>query len=238
MTWYDQLVEHACGQVDDRIAETLNARGVSDEQIREFKIGYLDKMLPPEMPEAFLRWAHGGEKLDQVYVFPLTNVLGETHGVQFRHVQRDRTGYMDYFDQKGEAVLFGLGQAAPHIWRTGSILLVEGNFDLLPVQRHIPQTVATLTARVVEPLLWYLRRICKRIDFGYDNDSTGRLGVSRFQKQHGHEFEIGDIKYPQLKMSNGKLSKDSSDLWELWGDRKLGNFLQEQQNNQAEWLHG
>lgn len=239
MTWYDAFVEQTSNNVNEGIVESLNARGVSDEQVREFKIGYVNKVLPSvEYPEAFLRWCHDGAKLEDMYVFPLTNILGEVHGVQFRSVSRDRTGYHDYFDTKGEAVLFGLGQAAPHIWASRSICLVEGNFDVFPIQRHIPQTVATLTARVVDSLLSYIRRVCDRIDFGYDNDNTGRVGVERFKKFHGKEFTICDFKFPKEPMPNGKTTKDPGDLWEVWGDHRFGNFLREERNKQAEWLHG
>jgi DNA primase len=239
MAWYEQFVEHACSQVDERIVESLNARGVSDAQIREFQIGYIDRALPDtiELPQDFLNWSHHGAKLEDVYVFPLTNILGEVHGLQFRHVKRDRTGYLDYYQTRGEAVLFGLGQAAPHIWRTGSIHFVEGTFDHFPVQRHDPTAVATLTARVVESLIWFMRRTCKRVVVGYDNDPTGRRGAESFRKVYGAEFEVVDLKYPKIPLSNGKTTKDPGDIWELWGDKRFGAFLSEHvpASNLMEW---
>lgn len=229
MTWFDALVERSALAVDDDILESLNMRGVSDEQARQFRIGYLNRKLPSiDYPESFLKWSHYGDKLDGVYVFPLTNVLNEVHGLQFRHVDRERTGYMDYIEFKGEAVLFGLGAAAPHIWNTGRVTLVEGNFDLFPIQRHDPTTVATLTARVVEPLLWFLRRVCKCVVFGYDADETGRKGVANFRKFFHRDFEIHDLRFPRLPMVNGKLTKDPNELWELWGDIRFGEFLRQQ----------
>lgn len=235
MTWFDSLVDHACHQVDDRILESLNARGVSDSQVVEYQVGYLNRDLPPtiECPQHFLEWARGGSKLDDVYVFPLTNILGEIHGLQFRHVARERTGYMDYFAGKGESVLFGLKQAAPRIWETESVFFVEGNFDLFPIQRHDPTVVATLTARVPDALIRFLRRTCSQVVFGYDNDSTGKRGVEQFRKQYSTEFKVRDIQYPKIPLSNGKSVKDSADLWEVWGDPKFGDFLTH--HNAMEW---
>jgi DNA primase len=133
---------------------------------------------------------------------------------------------MDFIEGKDEAVLFGLAQAIPHIWRTRSVFLVEGAFDLFPIQRHVPQVVATLTARVVDALVRVLRRLVRRIWLGYDMDETGRRGSDRFIKAHGDDFEdVSIIEYPKVKMISGKLIKDPGDLWEAWGDTQLGAFL-------------
>lgn len=229
MAWLDQFVEYACEQVHEEVIEALNTRGVSDDQIRDFRIGYLKRTLPPlDYPQEFLKWCHQGKKLDDVYCFPLTNVLGEIRGLQFRYVERGRAGYMDYILETGEPVLFGLGQAMPHVWGAETILFVEGVFDLFPLQRHYPAIVATLTARVIEPMLWTLRRICKQVVLGYDNDDTGRRAVLRFIKEHRDEFKIVDVKYPKKPMVNGKMTKDPGDLWELWGDRELGVYIRDQ----------
>jgi DNA primase len=229
MAWLEDFADYACEQVHEGIVEALNLRGVSDDQIRDFRIGYLKRTLPPlQYPESFLNWCHQGAKLDGVYCFPLTNVLGDVRGFQFRFIERERGGYMDFLTEAGEPVLFGLGQAMPHVWTSESVYLVEGVFDLFPLQRHHPAIVATLTARVIDPMLWTLRRMCKRIVLGYDNDGTGRRAVDRFSREHGDEFRIVDVKYPKHSMPNGKVSKDPGDLWELWGDQRLGDYLREQ----------
>jgi len=230
MTWSDDFVEYTCALVNDRVLESLNARGVSDEQVKLYNVGYVHHELPSgiDFPEDFLKWCRQGALLDDCYVFPLTNILGEVKGFQFRHVERERGGYHDYLPGKSEAVLFGLKEAAQHIWQTESVTLVEGVFDLFPVQRHIPEVIPTMTAGVSEPLLWFLRRTCKKLTFGYDNDSGGRGAVYRFKKAHGKEFRVGDLVYPKLPMLNDKTTKDPGDLWELWGDARFGDFLRSQ----------
>src|SRR4051812_13467368 len=99
------------------------SRGASDSQIETFQLGYLNRELPAGLPNHFLEWARGGEKLDDVFVLPLTNTLGEISGLQFRHVDRERAGYMDYFVDRKETVLFGLGQAVASMWATRSVYL-------------------------------------------------------------------------------------------------------------------
>jgi DNA primase len=233
MAWLDDLVSHARTQLDERVLEALAARGVTDAQVERYRLGYLNQELPElEYPERFLEWSKRdpkskpGSKLDDVLVLPLTNTLGHIKGLQFRHVERDRSGYMDFMGDRGEIVLFGLAEAIPAIWQTRSVFLVEGAFDLFPVQRCVSQTVATLTARVSEPFLRVLHRLVDEIWLGYDMDETGRKACERFVDNHGSEFQrVRIIKYPQVQLIGGKLAKDPGDLWEAWGDAQFVPFL-------------
>ena len=206
-------------------------RGVSDEQIGQYQIGYLNKRLPPlDYPKGFLDWSHHGERLDDVFMLPLTNTLGDKRAAQFRHVEREQTGYRDYFIDKEEPVLFGLSQAMPAVWETETAFVVEGAFDVFPIQRVMPQTFATITARVTEQLVRLLRRIVRKVWLGYDMDDAGRRACSWFVHQHGDEFETRVVDYPRVRMIGGKVSKDPSDLWEAWGDEKLGAFLRRERD--------
>ncbi len=227
MNWLEELSSYAVSRLDDRVRDALAARGVSEEQIELYGIGCLNKDLPKlSYPIDFMKEVWDGRKLDDVYVFPLHNTLGELKGFQFRHIDRDRAGYIDYISEKGEAVLFGLAQAMPHVWRTGSIFLVEGTFDLFPVQRVYPSIVATLTARVVDSLVPVLRRLVKDIWVGYDMDATGRKGIRLFKKAHDVEFSsINGVDWPTPMMSNGKRAKDPNDVWETWGDAKFNSVV-------------
>lgn len=232
MTWMDDLTAYAAAGIDGRTKEALWGRGVTDEQIAEYGLGYLDRDLP-DLPysETFLKWADNGNKLDDVFVLPLTNTLGAIKGFQFRHVDRERAGYMDFIAEKGEAVLFGLNQAMPHVWKSRSVFLVEGAFDLFPVQRVNPATVATLTARVVDPLVRILRRLADQVVMGYDMDEAGRASCEKFAKWHGKaspvgakEFDVRIVDWPQAAMDGGFI-KDPSDLWEALGDDQFGKFV-------------
>ena len=226
MNWAEDLCAFAVAQLGVEQREALGARGVSDEQIDLYRIGYIDRILPVGLPEGFVTWARGGDKLDDVFVLPLTNSLGEVRGFQFRHVDRDRTGYQDYFLDRNEAVLFGLGQAVPHMWRTRSVYLVEGAFDLFPVQRAYPGVFATLTSQVNPQTARLLKRLVQKVWMGYDMDGPGRLGCQEFEKKYGDEFQVYIVAYPRVKTVDGKLIKDPADLWEVWGDSQLKPFIQ------------
>lgn len=230
MSWVDDLVRYAQGNLDDRVLEALWSRGASPEQIIEFSLGYLNGVLPSGMPTEFREWSHDGAKLKDSYVLPLTNPLGAVSGFQFRSVEKSNKGYLDYFLVRDEPVLFGLGQAVPHMWGSDSVCVVEGAFDLFPVQRVLPYTVSTITAKVTDILLRWLFRLVRKVYLFYDADSTGRSACREFVREHQPDFEhLQVMEYPRgVTLPNGKLVKDPADLWEVWGDDLLGPYIRNQ----------
>jgi DNA primase len=232
MSWADDLVEYAQGNLDERVLEALWGRGVSSEpnQIKEFKLGYLNGVLPAGVDPAFRDWAHGGEKLRDSFVLPLTNALGVVTGFQFRSVEQSSKGYLDYFLVRDELVLFGLGQAIPHIWDTESVCIVEGAFDLFPTQRVLPYTVSTITAKITEQLLRWLFRLVHKVYLFYDADSTGRSACREFSIEYRSDFDhLQILDYPRgVLLPSGKPVKDPANLWEAWGDERFESYIMNQ----------
>lgn len=227
MTWTDDLIQFCSAQVSERAQTVLYGRGVTDEQIKLYQIGYINRRLPPlEGAEAFLEWSHRGEKLEDMFVLPLTTTLGVVKGFQFRHVDRERKGYTDFFLSQEEPVLFGLGQAMPHVWNTEQVLLVEGAFDLFPLQRHVPAIFATMTAKVTLPVVRLLRRLVRHVWLGYDMDAKGRKACFEFAREFGREFDTHIVAYPKIfKVGTKELLNDPGDLWEAWGDVRVREFV-------------
>ena len=227
MTWLDSLVEFAQGRLDNRVRSALWGRGVTDEQIALYRLGHLNSILPSLPAEAkdFCEWARTEGRIDDVFVLPLTNALGQVLGVQFRHVEQGRKGYREYVLTREEPVYFGLGQAIEAIWKQERAFIVEGAFDVFPIQRAIPGVFATLTARVPEQLIRFLRRLVSHVSLGYDMDKAGREACARFTSVHGDDFEVQIISYPPARTADGKLAKDPSEIWEAWGDARFQAFL-------------
>lgn len=218
----DVLVDYAhTNLTGDRELEALWSRGVTDQQIQEFRIGYIGTLPALDLGKDFLNWWNGS-KLRDVYVFPLTNSLGQVKGLQFRHVEREAKGYTDYFIAKDEPAFFGFAQAMPHVWATQTICLVEGPYDLLPTQRVIPFAVPTMTAGVSSAFFRFLLRNVKEVWFGYDFDRTGREAVKKFQEEYGKEFRVKAPQFPRIRLANSRAAKDLSDMWEALGDERFG----------------
>lgn len=229
MSWIEELVTAAHGDLEDEHREALWNRGVSETQIRDYRLGYLGRNIPDlGYPDKFLRWYDRNlSQLQDVFLFPLTTPLGDVRGLQVRSVSPDRKGYLDYIGYKEEPVFFGLSQAMPAVWATQTVVLVEGAFDLFPIQRHFPGCVATLHAGV-PPGLWRIfRRMVQQIWLIYDNDATGRKVSYDILKKYRDTFDIKIFKYPNIRMG-GKPVKDPADLWKIWGDEHFGVSIRSQ----------
>lgn len=227
MTWFEAMAAYAQANLTERVREELYGRGVTDEQISLYGLGYVNGSYPTEgVPSDFGPWCKDGEKLRDVIVLPLTTPTGAIRGFQFRQVDREKKGYQTYMPYKEEALLFGLGQAMPHVWATQSIWLVEGAFDLFPLQRHFPGIVATLTAKVPEPLVRVMRRLVRTVWVGYDADPTGKSATKQFEREFRSEFQVRPVYYPSVRaFGSDRPIKDPGELWEAWGDEQMGNFV-------------
>lgn len=197
------------------------------QQVDQFKLGCLNNDLPDFLPANFAKWA--STRVNDVFVLPLTNTRGEFRGLQFRSVDRGTSGYTDYFLDRKEPCLFGLGQAMAEIWRTRSIFLVEGAFDLFPVQRAFPACVATLTAFTTPQTTRMFRRILDTVWVGFDMDQAGRDGAEGFYKRYRSDFQVYIVTYPEV---SGKFKKDPAELWEAWGDDQMIPYIQRTIANQ------
>lgn len=225
MTWLETLTQQAHDNLrGSRELEALWSRGVSDNQIREFRIGYLDKRFPIlQDAKAFQAWCEFNKaQLVDVFVFPLTNALGQVKGLQFRRVDRAAKGYLDYLPVKDEPAFFGLSQAMPYVWQTQVVCLVEGAFDLLPLQRVFPNTVPTMTSSVSTSFFRFLRRNVREVWFCYDMDRAGREGVREFLANYKSHFKrVLHPQLPRVKSVTGRFAKDPGELWECLGDEQF-----------------
>lgn len=229
MTWLEEFVALAHDCLGVRVIEALWARGVSSEQIEMYQLGYMSGQLPKlEYPKAFLEWCRGGRRLEDSFVLPLTNALGQIRGLQFRRVDPDKKGYSDYTPFPEEPSTFGFVQAMPHIWRTEAVVIVEGVFDVFPVQRCIPQVIPMLTNRLSEAMGRALKRLVTDIWLAFDMDPKGREAVLRTSWTYRDRFTIHDIKFPSPMALDGRRRvKDPSELWEVWGDDRFKKVLQD-----------
>lgn len=230
MSWTLEMVAAAHASLTTSDRESLWRRGVSDEQIDTFQMGILPgAMLPATVaapPKFQAWWAVHRERFRNPLVFPLTSTLGSVHGLQFRDLDPKRKGYMDYFECKEEPALFGLAQAMPHVWVTDAVWLVEGVFDLCPVQRHVPNVISTLHAGVSNQLRRLLHRVARKLVVAYDMDSTGRKVSNDMARDLRDVFDVKVVCFPRVRLPTGNTTKDPNDLWSVWGDKPLGEFIE------------
>lgn len=224
------LVEYSKGRLGEEERLYLHGRGVDTDQINRFGLGYMKGDLP-SFGDSFDLWASGVGLSGGVYTFPLTDILGRVRGVQFRFEDTRRYRYLDYFeDDEGYPVLFGLSQAISTVWVSETITVVEGVFDLFPLERLYGRgIVATLTAGVRSNFRRFLSRFCNRVVVAYDNDAAGDRAYNEI-KQGAVFYEVERLVCPKIRKQgvSDKYTKDFGDLWELWGDEKLKSYLIDQ----------
>jgi len=221
LTWLEALVQVAHASVEEEVLEGLWGRGVSTEQVNTFRIGYLARLPALEFPPEFLEWYLDRE---DVLVFPLTTFYGQVKGIQVRYQDREKKGYSDFFTTRTEPCLFGLREAAPHMLSTREVVLTEGVYDFCPVQRVIPQTISTLTAKVNKQLMRSLYRCVDRVVSFYDRDDSGVKGTKEVERNAPPELKVYTMEYP-LDFKG----KDPGELWEAYGDDWYKRYLTEQQ---------
>lgn len=227
MTWLEALVEHGHAALTESLREPLWRRGVTDEQVALFRIGVLPgARLPDSLSPRFCAWWEGHRgKFRNPLVLPLTNTLGAVHGLQFRDIDPRVRGYLDYFETKEEPSFFGLAQAMETVWQREEVWLVEGAFDLCPLQRHVPNIVSTLHAGVSKQLGRLLKRVARKLVLAYDMDSTGLKVAYELARELKDTFEVAVVKFPRVHLVNGEKAKDPNDLWSAWGDARVGDYL-------------
>lgn len=217
--WLDSLVVEAAASMPEEVLEELWARGMSSEQADQFQVGYLHSLPDGDYPQEFIDWYHDR---DDALLFPLTTFQGTIGGVQARYRDRARKGYSDYLFSKGEPCLFGLREAAPHVFKSRSAVVVEGCFDFFPTQRTIPYTIATLTAKVDSGLLRTLSRVVDRIGCFYDQDKGGKRGFWGLKTDAPPSVEVYRMEYP-IEFPH----KDPGELWEMYGEDWFARYLGE-----------
>jgi len=202
----------------------LAARGVTEQQVYDLGLGYIpeDKWPPyidpskaTEEESFFLDKSKKGYKLRGKVLFPMTNAMGSLRGFQVRSPNPDVKDYWKFYDLHSDvdAIFFGLDRAMPHIWRTEEIVLVEGIFDLFPVQRVFPNAVCVGTARISDLQLKFLQRHVKHVRFMFDNDEYGEGAYRKFRYEHSRDFQsVQNLSY---------LGKDPSESWARLGEAKF-----------------
>jgi DNA primase len=143
-----------------------------------------------------------------------------------RSADPKKKGYIDFFLRKDESVLFGLSQAMEHAWSVGELCIVEGAFDLFPIQRHTPGVVSTLHAGLSADFVRVLRRLVSRLVIIYDNDFAGRDTSYKIKKALGSEMAVDVVHVPKTPLKLGGIAKDPCDLWSIGGDSEIGVLLQ------------
>ena len=208
----------------------LRDRGLSDESIRKFRLGFApegwrhlyDFLVKSgfdarELAQAgiALKKENGDGYYDRFrdrIMFPITDTIGRVIGYSARvrpGADETQAKYINTSETpiyKKSQVLYGLSYARQAIKQEGYTVLVEGNMDVIAChQAGIENAVAASGTALGEEQLALLRRYGKEIRFFFDMDEAGQKAARR-----STELALGqDIEALIISIPEGK---DAADL--------------------------
>jgi len=188
----------------DKMRKYVHERGLKDETITEFGIGYapsnsdaltsylskkgyaitdIDKAGLVYKTERGTYW----DRFRNRIMFPLHNHFGKVIGFTGRlspDSQETNTGkYVNSPETpifNKSKLLFALFKSKNAIRETGVAVLVEGQMDAIMLwQAGIKNVVATSGTAITQEHLQALQRLCKTIVIFYDNDMAGQTATER-----------------------------------------------------------
>jgi len=180
----------------------------------------------------FIRWSSSyvGEGDSRTYkighrivghiVLPLTDYTGSCIGFQVRSLSgKDYDTFAVSCRPFG--YFFGTASSVHSIWAKKSVILTEGAFDHLVLERLIaPNVLALTTSTIGRAQAKFLHRFVDIVYWCADLDDAGRKGLKSLVHFHGSEIDIRDVKYP-------KIGKDPGKIWQKVGDDKFRSIFAE-----------
>lgn len=196
--------------------EYLHKRGLTDETIEAFDIGYAprsDKQIQ-FMTQNFLNLddaidvgilAQDGERryarFTNRIMFPIKNQSGRVVGFSGRIIEGEGAKYINspstkYFDKS--RLFYGYSDAKDSIYKKGTIVITEGNIDVpLMHQAGIKTTVATLGTALTEHHIPMIKRTSAKVLLAYDGDSAGiNAAFKASVLLSRHEVDGGVVFFP------------------------------------------
>ena len=175
--------------------EYLKKRGIKEETIKHFELGYspnswdgLSKFLTSkkinkdDIVKAGLAKYRQDNNIYDMFrgrlMFPLYDHMGRLVGFSGRALQKDQepkyinTAETEIFHKQN--FLFGLYQSKTSVRQENSVLIVEGEFDMIsPFQNGIKNIAASKGTALTLGQINLLKRYTKNIILVFDNDPAG-----------------------------------------------------------------
>jgi DNA primase len=222
----------------------LSGRGLEEEVLREFRVGYSpsawDRVLvgaqrdgfePPELVAAGLAQRGDRGRLYDRFrgriMFPLADARGRVLGFGARAMADAQTPkYLNTSENeiyhKGRQ-LFGIDVARAHAARGGRIVVVEGYTDVLALhQAGIRESVAIMGTALTAEQLAELGRAATVVVLALDADRSGQEAMLRAARlAQERDIELRAVEMPEGTDPADMLASDGADAFGKRLDRSL-----------------
>lgn len=220
-------------------------RNLNRKTVSEFKIGYAPSagkallnvlkkrgFTENELNLAGLLNQYGGDLFRDRMTVPFIDTSGNIIGFTARIVGQGEPKYLNTPETllfNKSRFVFGLYQAKETIRRSGFVVIVEGNMDVISShQAGVKEAVATSGTAMTEQHLKILSNLTSDIRLAYDGDSAGVKATERAI------MLAGDLGIDLTVISNYHGAKDPDEL--IQKDPKLWQEAVESRIPAVEWL--
>lgn len=215
------------------IEYVFKQRGLSRQTVQNFQIGYapdsgtallaaLEKrgFTKREINDAGLLNRYGKDLFRGRMMIPLMDQGGQVIGFTGRIIGNvpNAPKYLNtpqtLLYDKGRHI-FALSQAKEAIRKSGFVVMVEGNLDVISShQAGVAQTVATAGTSMTENHLKAVKRLTSDVRLCYDGDKAGVAATERAIELASHEgVELTIISLPDGAKDPDELIKSSVQTW-------------------------
>ena len=227
--FYEKQLLDGAGK--EKILGYLRDRGLKDESIRLFRLGYapegwrhlsdflVSRGYRPEEIEAAgltIRKDTGRDWYDRFrnrITFPVMDAMGRVIGFSARVAPGGDESQAKYVNTPETSVyrkskaLYGLAQAKQAIKKAGATVVVEGNMDVIATyQSGIENVVAVSGTALTADQLDILKRYGNKIKFFFDMDGAGQTAARR-----STELALGkEIMTSIVAITSGKDAADAA----------------------------
>jgi len=242
---YSKLMEHMNNfylkHISKDILEYLHERGISNESIKTFEIGFAptSDLQLQTLPENFFSMSDAMEcgvvamdeksktyaRLTKRISFPIRNHTGKLIGFGGRILQGDTRGakYINspqtkLFDKSRN--LYGYNIAKEHIYKKGTFVVTEGYLDVVMFhQAGIQTAVATMGTALTELHCNIIKKARAKALICFDGDKAGLSAAFKASKLLcSHDIHGGVVVFPEGKDPADMVKDDNKEeLYEIMG---------------------
>ena len=205
-------------------------RGAKDETIAGEKCVTWQKLEEPS-PDPVFRKRYGafGEDLAGFLICPVWSPKGALIGMEARDPAVKFISDWRELAAAWNPFFLGMHRAAEKLWAGGDAWIVEGFFDICPLEWIVPPSdvvLATVRAKLSERHIEFLRRFCRGwVHMVYDRDEAGVHGthgyIDKAGKKHWGALDV--LRRAGLKCRDIPYSgaKDPGEIWDRGGLKAL-----------------
>lgn len=232
-TWLQNILGRGQDHISDEAEGYLLGRGVQESTIEWLRMAVWPPGIEEAAPDPVFRERYGkfGEHLTGRLAYPLLSPRGDLIGFESRSMYKKSVTRYLLPNAAWNPVLIGFPKAMQKLWDGGDLWVVEGLFDLTAMERIVPETdavIATVRAKLTDKHIEWIKRFLNRrsaltrVNMVYDNDETGRNGVTGYTDEKTGKFRWGalqqlgrvDVPVEDIRYKGGK---DPGEIWERTG---------------------